>query len=146
MSQPPTGARRFDDVAVGDELPEVEHALTRDDLVAYAGASGDQNPIHQDEAAARAVGLPDVIAHGMLTMGLAGSAVEDWAGDPGAVVSFGTKFTQPVVVPAGAAAAVTVAGRVSARDEDARTATVELTVTSAGVKVLGRARAVVRLP
>jgi acyl dehydratase len=92
------------------------------------------------------VGLPDVIAHGMLTMGLAGQVVADWAGDPGAVVSFATRFTQPVVVPADAPAVVEVAGTVAAADAEARTVAVDLTVTSAGVKVLGRARAVVRLP
>ena len=135
-----------DDVAVGHELPLAHYELSRDDLRAYAEASGDRNPIHLDEAVARSVGLPDVIAHGMLTMGLAGSVVADWAGDPCAVVSYGTRFTAPVVVPAAAPAVVEVAGRVVARDEDARTVEVDLAVTHAGAKVLGRARAVVRLP
>jgi acyl dehydratase len=131
---------------VGADLPAARYELSRDDLRAYAEASGDHNPIHLDAATARAVGLPDVIAHGMLTMGLAGSVVADWAGDPSAVLSFGTKFTAPVVVPADAPAVVEVAGRVVSRDEDAGTVEVDLTVTHEGVKVLGRARAVVRLP
>jgi len=136
----------FDAAPVGTALPTTVLELTRDDLRAYAEASGDTNPIHLDEAVARSVGLPDVIAHGMLTMGLAGSVVADWAGDPGAVVSFATRFTQPVVVPADTAAVVEVTGSVTGADADARTVAVDLAVTSAGVKVLGRARAVVRLP
>jgi len=136
----------FDAAPVGTVLPPVVLELTRADLRAYAEASGDANPIHLDEAVARSVGLPDVIAHGMLTMGLAGSVVADWAGDPGAVVSFATRFTHPVVVPADAPAVVEVAATVASADAEARTVAVELTVTSAGVKVLGRARAVVRLP
>jgi acyl dehydratase len=136
----------FDDATVGLELPSAQYEVSREDLRAYAEASGDRNPIHLDEATARAVGLPDVIAHGMLTMGLAGSVVADWAGDPCAVVSYGTKFTAPVVVPADGPAVVEVGGSVVSRDDTARTVDVELTVTSAGAKVLGRARAVVRLP
>ncbi|NIZ93443.1 MaoC/PaaZ C-terminal domain-containing protein [Kineococcus rubinsiae] len=136
----------FDAAPVGTALPATVVELTRADLRAYADASGDTNPIHLDEAVARSVGLPDVIAHGMLTMGLAGQVVADWAGDPGAVVSFATRFTQPVVVPADGTAVVEVGGTVSGADPEARTVAVDLTVTSAGVKVLGRARAVVRLP
>ena len=136
----------FDAAPVGSALPATVVELTRADLRAYADASGDTNPIHLDEAVARSVGLPDVIAHGMLTMGLAGQVVADWAGDPGAVVSFATRFTQPVVVPADGTAVVEVGGTVSGADPEARTVAVDLTVTSAGVKVLGRARAVVRLP
>ena len=135
----------FEAAEVGTTLPPAVVEVTRADLRAYADASGDTNPIHLDEAVARSVGLPDVIAHGMLTMGLAGSVVTDWAGDPGAVLSCGTKFTAPVVVPAGEPAVVDVAGTVASRDEDARTVTVDLAVTSAGAKVLGRARAVVAL-
>jgi acyl dehydratase len=136
----------FDAAPVGTALPPAVVELTRADLRAYADASGDTNPIHLDEAVARSVGLPDVIAHGMLTMGLAGSFVADWAGEGGTVVSFSTRFTQPVVVGADAAAVVEVAGAVTAADPQARTVVVDLAVTSAGVKVLGRARAVVRLP
>lgn len=133
-------------VEVGTELPTARYELSREDLRAYAEASGDRNPIHLDEATARSVGLPDVIAHGMLTMGLAGTVVADWVGDPARVLSYGTKFTAPVVVPADAPAVVEVAGTVVARDEAAGTAEVDLVVTSAGAKVLTRARAVVALP
>ena len=115
--------------------------ITRADLVAYAGASGDHNPIHQDESVARSVGLPGVIAHGMYTMALAARAVETWF--PGAeVVSFGCKFTNPVVVPADGGVDVEVAGEAKP-GEDGLT-TVALTVTSGGQKVLGMPKAVVR--
>jgi acyl dehydratase len=132
-------------VAVGEELPGLHIPLRRADLVRYAGASGDFNPIHYDVDHARAVGLPDVLAHGMLTMGLAGRALTDWAGDPGAVAAFGVRFVRPVVVPAGQDTAVDVAGVVTEVDPAARTAAVELTVTVDGQKVLGQARALVRL-
>lgn len=115
--------------------------LTRADLVAYAAASGDHNPIHQDEAVATSVGLPGVIAHGMYTLALAARAVADWFPDH-EVVSLGSKFTAPVVVPAEGGAEVTVAGE--ARPADDGTTTVALTVTSGGQKVLGMPRAVVR--
>src|SRR5437763_14989986 len=93
------GARPFDEVAVGEELPATSFPLTRLDLVRYAGASGDFNVIHWNQRIATSVGLPDVIAHGMLTMGTAARLVTDWAGDPGAVVHYGVRFTRPVVVP-----------------------------------------------
>jgi acyl dehydratase len=117
------------------------YRITRADLVAYAAASGDHNPIHQDEEVARSVGLPGVIAHGMYTMALAARAVADWY--PGAeLVSLGCKFTAPVVVPAEGAVEVEVAG-VAKEGEDGLT-TVSLTVTSDGQKVLGMPKAVVR--
>ena len=137
-------ARTLAEVAVGDTVGPVTIPVARDTLVAYANASGDQNPIHQDEGFARSVGLPDVIAHGMWTMGAAGSVVEQWAGDGGRVVEFGTRFTKPVVVPEGGNQ-LEVAGAVKAVDEAARRATVELTVTCEGAKVLGRCLAVVQL-
>ncbi|MGL5859736.1 MAG: MaoC family dehydratase [Phycicoccus sp.] len=137
-------ARRLSDVAVGDTLGPATVPVTRATLVAYADASGDQNPIHQDEAFARSVGLPDVIAHGMWTMGASGAIVADWAGDAGRVVEFGTRFTAPVVVPAGGAA-IEVSGVVKAVDEESGRVTVELATTSGGQKVLGRCVAVVRL-
>ena len=116
--------------------------ITRADLVAYAGASGDHNPIHQDESVARSVGLPGVIAHGMYTMALAARAVEAWF--PGAeVVSFGCKFTNPVVVPAEGGVDVEVAGEAKP-GEDGLT-TVALSVTCGGQKVLGMPKAVVRV-
>jgi acyl dehydratase len=136
--------RSFESVSVGDTFGPTAMPVTRETLVAYANASGDQNPIHQDEEFAKSVGLPDVIAHGMWTMGAAGSVVEEWAGDGGRVVEFGTRFTKPVVVPEGGGE-VEVTGVVKAVDEDARRATVELTATSEGAKVLGRCIAVVQL-
>ena len=129
---------------VGDVFGPHTVPVARETLVAYANASGDQNPIHQDEDFAKSVGLPDVIAHGMWTMGAAGSVVEEWAGDGGRVVEFGTRFTKPVVVPQGGGE-VEVSGVVKTVDEDTRRATVELTATSEGAKVLGRCIAVVQL-
>ena len=117
------------------------YTITRADLVAYAAAAGDPNPIHQDEAVALSVGLPGVIAHGMLTMALAARAVEGWF--PGAeVVSFGCKFTNPVVVPAEGGVDVEVAGDVKEAADGLTT--VALTVTCDGQKVLGMPKAVVR--
>jgi acyl dehydratase len=136
--------RAVADASVGDTLGPVTIRVTRETLVAYANASGDQNPIHQDESFARSVGLPDVIAHGMWTMGATGSVVEAWAGDGGRVVEFGTRFTKPVVVPA-SGGEVEVSGVVKSVDEDTRRATVELTASSGGEKVLGRCVAVVQL-
>jgi acyl dehydratase len=137
-------ARTFADVEAGSTLGPVTIPVGRETLVAYANASGDQNPIHQDETFATSVGLPDVIAHGMWTMGAAGSVVEQWAGDGGRVVEFGTRFTAPVVVPR-EGAEIQVTGVVKSVDEEARRATVEVTATSAGAKVLGRCVAVVQL-
>ena len=125
----------------GDTLETKTFTVTRADLVAYADASGDHNPIHQDEEVARSVGLPGVIAHGMYTMALAARAVSLWF--PGAdVVSFGCKFTNPVVVPADGGVDIEVGGEVKPA-EDGLT-TVALTVTCDGVKVLGMPRAVLR--
>ncbi|NYG06372.1 acyl dehydratase [Phycicoccus badiiscoriae] len=138
------GARTLAEAAVGDTIGPRTLTVTREALVAYAAASGDQNPIHQDEAFARSVGLPDVIAHGMWTMGAVGSVVEEWAGDGGRVIEFGTRFTKPVVVPS-SGGEVEVSGVVKTVDEDTRRASVELTATSEGVKVLGRCIAVVQL-
>jgi acyl dehydratase len=133
-------------VEVGTELPEQTYRVTRADLVRYAGASGDFNPIHWNERVATSVGLPDVIAHGMFTMALAGRAVTAWTGDPAALVEYQVRFGRPVVVPDDdAGAEVTVRGKVGAVLEDGR-ARVDLTVTSAGQKVLSLARAVVTLP
>ena len=123
------------------ELATQTFTITRDDLVRYAAASGDHNPIHQDEAVATSVGLPGVIAHGMYTMALAARAVDSWF--PGAeVLSLGCKFTQPVVVPAEHGVDLEVAGVVSTVQDGLTTVT--LTVTSGGQKVLGMPRAVVR--
>ncbi|MQA82167.1 MAG: dehydratase [Streptosporangiales bacterium] len=132
-------------VEVGTELPAVRIPVRRVDLVKYAGASGDFNPIHWNERVATSVGLPDVIAHGMFTMGSAIRCVTAWAGDPGAVVEYGVRFTKPVVVPDdGEGATIEVAGKVVEKLDDG-TVRVDLTVTSGGVKVLGMVRVVVRL-
>lgn len=125
----------------GDAFDPITYRLTRADLVSYAAASGDPNPIHQDEEVARSVGLPGVIAHGMLTLGLAGRAVASWTGGV-EVVELGCKFTNPVVVPADGAVEVVVSGSVK-KVEDGL-ATIALEVTCNDVKVLGMPKAVVR--
>ena len=133
------------DVEVGTALPAQSFPLRRVDLVKYAGASGDFNVIHWNERVATEVGLPDVIAHGMLTMAEAIRVVTDWCGDPGALVEYGAKFTKPVPVPDdGEGATVEVAGKVIERLDGGRVK-IELTVTCDDVKVLGMARAVVQL-
>lgn len=140
-----TAAVRHADVEVDQALPPLSIPVTREDLVRYAGASGDFNPIHWNERVAREVGLPDVIAHGNLTLALAGRVLTRWAGDPGALVELGARFTKPVVVPddgVGATLEVTAVVKEKLDDGCVR---VELTATSAGQKVLGQARAVVRL-
>jgi acyl dehydratase len=127
----------------GAELPTQTYRVTRSDLVAYAAASGDQNPIHQSDEVARSVGLPGVIAHGMYTLALAARAVDTWAGAPGRVVELGAKFTKPVVVPDDdQGVEVSVAGVVKKVDGDLTT--LGLTVTCAGEKVLGMPTAVLR--
>jgi acyl dehydratase len=136
---------RLADVAVGSELPELAVQVTRADLVRYAGASGDLNPIHWSDRVATSVGLPGVIAHGMLTMGIAARAVTGWTGNPAALVEYHVRFGRPVVVPDDEdGAEVTVRGKVGALLDDGRIR-VDLTVTSDGEKVLSMARAVVRL-
>ncbi|ANS67233.1 hypothetical protein SLINC_5009 [Streptomyces lincolnensis] len=135
----------YSDVEVGTELPAQTFTVTRATLVRYAGASGDFNPIHWNEKFAREVGLPDVIAHGMFTMAEAIRVVTDWTGDPGAVVEYGVRFTKPVVVPNDdEGATVEVSGKIGAKLDD-HTVRVDLTATSAGQKILGMSRAVVRL-
>ncbi|WP_040338573.1 MaoC family dehydratase [Candidatus Blastococcus massiliensis] len=136
---------RLADVTVGTELPEQVYRVTRADLVRYAGASGDFNPIHWSDRVATAVGLPGVIAHGMFTMALAGRAVTDWTGDPAALVEFQVRFGRPVTVPDDdTGAEVAVRGTVGVLLEEGRVR-VDLVVSSAGEKVLSLARAVVRL-
>lgn len=133
------------DVAVGDELPPMQVRLTRAHLVRYAGAAGDFNPIHWNERVAREVGLPDVIAHGMLTMGLATRLVTSWAGDPGAVVACSVRFTRPIVVPDDAEGAlVEISGTVT-KDCDDGTVLIALTARAAGQSVLSKATATVAL-
>jgi acyl dehydratase len=130
---------------VGDQLPAQDFPITRADLVRYAGASGDFNPIHWNERFAKSVGLPDVIAHGMLTMAVVVRVVTDWVGDPAAVVEYGVRFTRPVVIPDPAGATLTVGGSVRAVRDDGLLE-VDLTATVDGQTVLAKARAVVRPP
>lgn len=135
----------FESLAVGDTLPALTVHIDRTQLVRYAGASGDFNAIHWNPRVASSAGLPDVIAHGMLTMALAGRVVTDWVGDPGAIVDFGVRFTRPVVVADPGGAVLEISARVGALDADTRTARVDITATFAGRTVLGKARAQVRL-
>lgn len=139
------GPLRLAEVAVGQELPPLVVRLRRADLVRYAGASGDLNPIHWSDRVATEVGLPGVIAHGLLTMAHGARAVTGWAGDPGALVEYTVRFAKPVVVPDDADGVdVSYSGRVAAISEGGLVR-VDLSVTSAGQRVLGLARAVVRL-
>lgn len=132
--------------AVGDELPPLTVHVTRKDLVRYAGASLDFNPIHWNEPFAREVGLPDVIAHGMLTMALAGRVITQWAGDPGRILQYGVRFTRPVVVPNDdKGAVVELSGKVREVNEDG-TARVDITAKFDGKTVLGKAQALLKLP
>ena len=135
----------YHDLQEGAEIAPRQYRVTRRDLVRYAGASGDFNVIHWNERIAKSVGLPDVIAHGMLTMALAGRFLTEWAGDPGAVIEYGVRFSALVVVPDDdKGATVEVSGTVTERLDGQRVA-VDVTARSDGTKVLTRARAVVRL-
>ena len=132
-------------LSVGMDLPGLDLTFTRADLVAYAHASGDLNPIHQDEAFAKSVGLPDVIAHGMLTMGRAIQVVTNWVGDPTAVIEYSVRMTRPVVVPNTAeGSVVSFTGKVAQINDDG-TVQVELGAVFGDVKVLGLAKATVRI-
>ncbi len=132
------GARMIE---IGTVLNEHVFSIDRALLKAYADASGDQNPIHQNEEFALSVGLPNVIAHGMLTMALVGKYISDWAGDPANVKEFSARFIKPVIVPAHESVDLTVNATVVEINGDR--IKVEITATSAGVKVLGMAKAVV---
>jgi acyl dehydratase len=134
----------YDDVEVGTALPAKTFPINRILLVQYAGASGDFNPIHTQETFAKVVGLPDVIAHGMYTMAIAARVVTEWAGDPGAVVAYGTRFSKPVVVDSGEGATVEVSGEVTEKLDDGKVE-VTLTAVSAGATVLSNARLTVQL-
>jgi acyl dehydratase len=132
------GARMIE---VGMTLPEKFFYIDRALLKAYADASGDQNPIHQNEEFALSVGLPNVISHGMLTMALAGKYVTEWAGGSASVREFSARFIKPVIVPAGEKVDLTVIATVT--EVDGNTVKLDITATSAGIKVLGMAKAVV---
>jgi acyl dehydratase len=136
--------------AAGDELPALQLRISRADLVRYAGASGDFNPIHWSDRMADAVGLPGVIAHGMLTMALAGRLVTRWAGSPAAVRSYGVRFTRPVVVPDDdKGALVELSGKiveVAEAPDGTPVARIAITARFDGRTVLGKATAEVALP
>ena len=133
------------DLMVGSVVAEATFALTRDSLVRYAGASGDFNPIHYRDDIAQSVGLSGVLAHGMLTMGLAVQPVVDWAGDPARVLDYQVRFTRPVFVDATDGATVSVVAKVGAVDLETGVARIDLTVTFNGATVLGKAQARINL-
>ncbi|WP_204079060.1 fused (3R)-hydroxyacyl-ACP dehydratase subunits HadA/HadB [Mycobacterium riyadhense] len=138
------GTPSFDDVRVGDELP-VRHArLSRGDLVNYSGVAGDANPIHWDENLAKLAGLPDVIAHGMLTMGLGAGFASAWSGDPGAVTRYAVRLSAPAIVPAIDGADIEFSGRIKSLDPATRTGVVVLAAKSGGRKIFGLATMNVR--
>ena len=138
------GTPSFDDVQVGDEL-SVRHArLSRGDLVNYSGVAGDANPIHWDEDIAKAAGLPDVIAHGMLTMGLGAGFASAWSGDPGAVTRFAVRLSQPAIVSAAEGADIEFSGRIKSLDPATRTGVVLVGAKSGGRKIFGLATLNVR--
>ena len=129
-------------LTVGEVVAERIVHLTRESLVRYAGASGDFNPIHYRDDVAAAVGLPGVLAHGMLTMGLAVGTIESWVGDTGRILEYGVRFTKPVVVDPETGADVTVVAKVGAVDEES--ARIDLTVSFEGATVLVKAQVRVR--
>ncbi|MAT19364.1 MAG: acyl dehydratase [Leifsonia sp.] len=132
-------------LAVGDVVAESSFGLTRDNLVRYAGASGDFNPIHYRDDVAASVGLPGVLAHGMLTMGFAVQPVVEWlGGDSGRILDYQVRFTRPVVVDPETGAVVSVSAKVGALDDAG--VRIDLTVSCNGQTVLGKAQAVVALP
>lgn len=140
-----TATVRFADAVVGLELPPASFPLARVDLVRYAGASGDFNVIHWNERIATSVGLPNVIAHGMLTMAEAIRVVTDWTGDPGALVQYGVRFTRPVAVPDdGSGAMLEVTAKITELLDD-HCVKIVITASSEGQTVLGKAQAIVRL-
>ena len=141
-----TATVKYADVEVDTELPPASFPVTRLSLVKYCGASGDFNVIHWNERIAKSVGLPDVIAHGMFTMAQVGRYITDWTGDPGAMTSFGVRFSTPVVVPdTDGFVTIDVTGKVEEK-LDGNLVAVAITARSDEAKVLTRARAVVRLP
>ena len=139
------GTPAFDGLTLGDIVAEESFPLTRDSLVRYAGASGDFNPIHYRDDVAASVGLPGVLAHGMLTMGFAVQPVVDWAGDPARIADYQVRFTRPVVVDPEQGALVTVVAKVGQLDESATVARIDLTVKLGDDTVLGKAQVRVTL-
>jgi acyl dehydratase len=145
MTLTPASAPALAALSIGDVVAEKTFSLSRDSLVRYAGASGDFNPIHYRDDVAVSVGLPGVLAHGMLTMGFAVQPVVDWVGDPGRVTDYQVRFTRPVLIDPVDGAMVTVVAKVGAVDADAATARIDLTVTFDDQTVLGKAQARVNL-
>jgi acyl dehydratase len=138
------GTPSFDDVKVGDELPAHHTRLSRGDLVNYAGVAGDANPIHWDEDIAKLAGLPDVIAHGMLTMGLGAGFASAWSGDPGAITRYAVRLSAPAIVAAAEGADIEFGGRIKSLDPATRTGVVIVTAKSGGKKIFGLATLNVR--
>ncbi|MEG8035744.1 MULTISPECIES: MaoC/PaaZ C-terminal domain-containing protein [unclassified Curtobacterium] len=130
-------------IEVGTVVAEREVHVTRDSLVRYAGASGDFNPIHYRDDVATSVGLPGVLAHGMLTMGIAVQPVSEWLGDSGWVAGYGVRFTRPVVVDPEQGATIGIVAKVGTVDDDGRPKRIDLTVTAGGQTVLGKAQVTV---
>jgi acyl dehydratase len=130
---------------VGQVIGKTEFLLTRDSLVRYAGASGDFNSIHYRDDVAVSVGLPGVLAHGMLTMGVAVQVVVDWVGDAGRVIDYGVRFTKPVLVDATDGAVLIISGAIAEIDLEGKTARVDLTTVFNDTVVLGKAQVRVRL-
>jgi acyl dehydratase len=130
---------------VGQEIGSAEFHLTRDSLVRYAGASGDFNPIHYRDDIAQAVGLPGVLAHGMLTMGAAVQVAVNWVGDAGAVVDYQVRFTKPVLVDARSGAKLLVTGKIAEIDAENKIVRIDLDAKSNDQTVLGKAQVKVQL-
>ena len=135
----------FIDLNVGDVVAQGTFDISRDSLVRYAGASGDFNPIHYRDDVAQSVGLPGVLAHGMLTMGLAVQPVVDWAGDTARILDYGVRFTKPVVVPAHGFSTLSVTGTIAAMDEELKRVRVDLSCRFEENNVLGKAQVWVQL-
>ncbi|SPM29739.1 fused (3R)-hydroxyacyl-ACP dehydratase subunits HadA/HadB [Mycobacterium terramassiliense] len=133
------GTRSFEDVSVGDQLPAHHARLSRGDLVNYAGVAGDANPIHWDEGIAKLAGLPDVIAHGMLTMGLGAGFASAWSGDPGAVTRYTVRLSQPAIVSAAEGADIEYSGRVKSLDPATRSGVIIVGAKAGDQKIFGMA-------
>ena len=131
---------KYSDLEVGQVVATKDYELTRDSLVRYAGASGDFNPIHYRDDFAQAVGLPGVLAHGMLTMGLSVQPVVSWVGDSAKVIDYGVRFTKPVLVPAKGAAKLSVTATIGLLDAENKKARVDLTTVFEDNTVLGKAQ------
>ena len=135
----------FAELEIGQEVACQKYHITRDSLVRYAGASGDFNPIHYRDDVAQSVGLPGVLAHGMLTMGISIQPIVDWAGDTAKIVDYGVRFTKPVVVPSDGPAEIEVCAKVGVMEEETGRVRIDITTSFDGQTVLGKAQAWVQL-